>query len=79
MTIEKTLEIRAYHLHAILDRWEEARRVFDDPTSSLADVKAAMQDVMRDLLAKELGADPCEAMGAGWRPKPYPLAEVQVA
>ena len=68
-----------YHTHAIFDRWEEARRVFEDPTSSLADVKAAMQGVMRDLIAKELGADPCAAMGVSWQPKPYPIAEVQAA
>ncbi|MBB5697189.1 hypothetical protein [Sphingomonas yantingensis] len=60
----------AYHQHAIFDRWEEARRVFEDPASDLAAVKAAMQSVVRDLLAKERAADPCEAMGISWRPRP---------
>lgn len=79
MTVQNTSSRLEYHQHAIFDRWEEARRVFEDPASDLAAVKAAMQSVMHDLLAFELGRDPCEAMGTGWRPKLYPLDEAQAA
>lgn len=79
MSVQKVPTGLEYHEHAIFDRWEDARRVFEDPASDLAAVKAAMQSVMRDLLAFELGRDPCEAMGTGWRPKPYALEEVQAA